>query len=102
MSDDCYYFKNMMKFSCLSIARKEGRFQRKLLAIAPDDRVQQSVKHAESHLKNNSHDIMAHNFKDRDNTCSTVASLIISSQARTFMPGLQSLAILSKGRYLII
>ena len=39
-----------MKFSCLSVAREEGRFQGELLAVAPDDRVQQSVKHAESHL----------------------------------------------------
>ena len=54
-----------MKFSCLSITRKEGRFQRKLLAIAPDDRVQQSVKHAESHLKNDSQDILPPYFKDR-------------------------------------
>ena len=35
----------------LSIACKEGRFQRKLLAVTPDHRVQQSVKHAKSDLR---------------------------------------------------
>ena len=86
------------RFSCLSIACKEGRFQCQLLAITPDDRVQQSVKHAESNLRTTVR--ILHLFGRWRNTCSTVASLIISSQARTFMPGLQSLAILTKGHYL--
>ena len=47
-----------MWVSYLSISCKEGRFQRKLLTVTPDNRVQQSVKHAESNLKEQSSSIL--------------------------------------------
>ena len=54
ISDYCKVYKFLlreMRVSYLSISGKEGRFQRKLLTVTPDDRVQQSVKHAEPNLK---------------------------------------------------
>lgn len=62
--------------------------------------MQQGVKHAESNLRTTVRILHLFICGRWRNTCSTVASLIISSQARTFMPGLQSLTILTKGNYL--
>ena len=61
ISDYCKVYKFLlreMRVSYLSISGKEGRLQRKLLTVTPDDRVQQSVEHPESHLKNDSQDIL--------------------------------------------
>ena len=87
-------------FPCLSIAIQEGGVQSQLFAVAPHHRVQQGIQHLEPHLNNylpsGMERITLNEFKRLRQTCSTEASLIISSHARTLIPGLQSLAILEK------